>query len=72
MNEKNIGNVERVIRVVFAVGLTIWILSQPSFSLTEAFVALTAFFLFLNGVFSRCYLWFVLEVNTTPRIPGHC
>ena len=72
MIEKNVGNVERAVRVLFAVGLVAWLLSQPLFSLTEAFVSLAALFLFLNGVFSRCYLWLVLDVNTTPRTAGHC
>ncbi len=72
MIERNLGNIERVVRVVFAVLLSAWLFNQPTFSAVELFVAITALFLFLNGVFSRCYLWFVLDINTTPGPPGRC
>lgn len=72
MIERNLGNVERVVRVIFAIALSLWLLLQPSFSAVELFVAITALFLFLNGVFSRCYLWFVLDINTTQGPSNQC
>ena len=65
MFERNLGNVERVIRLLFAVVLTVWALSQPSLSLTEIFVLAVAVMLAVNGIFSRCYFWYLLNINTT-------
>ena len=65
MFERNLGNVERVIRLLFAVGLAIWAFSQPSLNLTEIFVLAVAIMLAINGIFSRCYFWYILNINTT-------
>jgi len=64
MFERNLGNVERVIRLIFAVGLILWALAQPSLNLTEIFVLAVAVMLAINGIFSRCYFWYLLNINT--------
>ena len=67
MIERNLGNVERVARVIAALLLALFVLAQPSVNGIELFVAVVALMLFLNGVFSRCYLWFVLDINTCQK-----
>jgi len=62
--ERNLGNVERVFRLLFGLSFGAWALSQPALTALEWFVMLVSLFLILNGVFSRCYLWFVLEIDT--------
>ena len=64
MFERNLGNLERVVRLLFAIGLTVWALAQPDLNLTEIFVLIIAVMLALNGIFSRCYFWYLLNINT--------
>ncbi len=64
MIEKNIGNIERVFRLSFALVLTTWALLQPELNGIEWFTLVIALMLFLNGVFSRCYFWYFLDLNT--------
>jgi len=67
MIEKNLGNFERLVRLFIGVCFAIWTLSQPHLGSTEWFVGLIALALILNGVFSRCYLWYLIEVDTRSR-----
>lgn len=65
MIERNIGNAERIVRFSFGLIFAAWALSQPSINTAaEWFVIIVAASLMLNGIFSRCYLWFLLDVNT--------
>ena len=64
MIEKNLGNFERVFRLLAGIALLSWAFSQPALNAVEWFVMLIASFLILNGIFSRCYLWYVLDLNT--------
>ena len=64
MIEKNIGNVERLARLLFAAVFMAWAVSRPALNAVEWFVMAISVALFLNGIFSRCYLWYVLEVDT--------
>ena len=64
MIEKNLGNVERLIRLLIGSAFALWILSQPDLNGVEYFVVGVALFLIGNGIFSRCYLWYVLDINT--------
>ncbi len=64
MIERNIGNVERVARLVLGILLFGWAYGQVAINPVEWFVVLIAIALILNGIFSRCYLWYVLEINT--------
>ncbi|MGB5325473.1 MAG: DUF2892 domain-containing protein [Pseudomonadales bacterium] len=67
MIEKNLGNIERVCRLALASLFALWLTGQPSMGLVEWFVATVAMMLMLNGIFSRCYFWFVLDLDTRPK-----
>ena len=67
MIEKNLGNLERFIRLVMGLALALWTLQQPAPNGVELFVAIVSLCLVLNGVFSRCYLWYILDINSNPR-----
>ena len=67
MIEKNLGNLERFIRLVMGLALALWTLQQPALNGVELFVAIVSLCLLLNGVFSRCYLWYILDINSNPR-----
>ena len=64
MIERNLGNIERGIR--FSIGMLMlgFLLSRPEVSIVEWFVAIVALMLVLNGIFSRCYVWFLFDLNT--------
>ena len=67
MIERNIGNAERVVRLLLALCFGAWVFMQPGVNdgewvLVAAFIALL-----LNGIFSRCYLWYLLDINTHQR-----
>ena len=65
MFEKNLGNIERIIRALMGIGLIVWaFVFQASMSLVEWFAVVVAVMLVLNGIFSRCFIWYVLDVNT--------
>lgn len=64
MIERNLGNVERVFRLLFGVLVGSWALLQPALNAVEWFVIIISLFLILNGIFSRCYLWYVLDIDT--------
>ena len=64
MIAKNLGNAERIVRLFAGIGLFIWILAQPDVNAMEVFIAVVSLCLVLNGIFSRCYLWYVLELDT--------
>lgn len=65
MIEKNLGNIERVFRLVFGLVFGAWVIMQPNLDATAWFVLAVSMMLILNGVFSRCYLWFILDINTS-------
>ncbi len=72
MIERNLGNVERVIRLLMGVLFSFWAFSQPYMNGIEWFVVAVAVMLMLNGIFSRCYFWFVLDLNTCEKGQGRC
>jgi len=72
MIEKNLGNIERLVRLAFGLGLTVFVLLQPHINALEIFVAVIALFLILNGVFSRCFFWWALGLNTFKPHPSEC
>ena len=72
MIERNLGNVERVIRLFAGLLFGAWSLSQPSLNAVECFVMIISTFLMLNGIFSRCYLWYVLDINTSHTQDNGC
>ena len=69
MIEKNLGNIERVLRLSIGLVFAVWTVSQYPLNGVEWFISLISLFLILNGIFSRCYLWYVLDVNTNRKIP---
>lgn len=72
MIEKNLGNIERVFRLLLAAMFAMWVLSRPDLNAVEWFVMIISMALFLNGVFSRCYLWYVLDINTCRGSEADC
>jgi hypothetical protein len=64
MIERNLGNFERIIRLLTGLVLVGWVVKQPHLNGIEWFVLLISVALILNGVFQRCYLWYVLDINT--------
>ncbi|MCB1677371.1 MAG: DUF2892 domain-containing protein [Halioglobus sp.] len=67
MIEKNLGNIERVIRLLAGVVFAFWSLAQVHLNAIDWFVAGVSLMLILNGIFSRCYLWYILDVDTRSR-----
>lgn len=64
MFERNLGNVERVVRLFLGIAFAVWAFSQPYLNAIEWFVIGISIMLMLNGIFSRCYLWYVLDINS--------
>ena len=64
MIAKNLGNAERLFRLLAGAGLFVWFAAQPDVNGMELFVAVVSLCLVLNGIFSRCYLWYVLDLDT--------
>ena len=67
MIERNLGNAERVIRLFIGLLFGGWALSQPSLNSGEWVLIALFVVLVLNGIFSRCYLWYLLDINTAGR-----
>ena len=65
MIERNLGNIERVVRLLIGLGFGAWALSQYPLNVVEWFITLISLSLILNGIFSRCYLWFLLDIDTS-------
>lgn len=68
MIERNLGNVERIVRFCFGLLFGTWALMQPNMNtVVEWLIIIFAVSLMLNGIFSRCYLWYLLDVNTVGK-----
>ena len=72
MIERNLGNVERVVRLALGVLLLTWAWGQSGMNAVDWFVFVVAIALILNGVFSRCYLWYLLDINTCEAGDENC
>lgn len=72
MIERNIGNIERVFRLLFGALFAGWVASRPGLNGMDLFVLVVSLSLILNGVFSRCYLWYILDINTCSRNEKDC
>jgi len=70
MIERNLGNIERIVRLVIGLAFSAWALMQTSMNGVEWFVVLVSLSLIFNGIFSRCYLWYLLDVNTKEERTG--
>ena len=64
MIERNIGNLERLMRLAAGILFAAWVWQQPHLNGVEWFVMVVSLMLILNGIFSRCYLWYVLDINS--------
>jgi hypothetical protein len=64
MIEKNLGYIERALRLIAGVCLAVWTVTQPALGGIVWFAVVISVFLVLNGIFSRCYLWQVLGINS--------
>lgn len=72
MIEKNLGNIERVVRALMGLGLIVWaVIFQSNMPLVEWFALITATMLLLNGIFSRCFIWYVLDINSCKDSPDN-
>ena len=72
MIERNLGNFERVFRLLFGLAIGTWALIQPHMNGIESFVMFISVLLIMNGIFSRCYLWFVLDLNSCSDNDQQC
>ena len=72
MIERNLGNVERVVRLIIAAIFMVWATNQHSMNGIEIMVVVIAVLLMLNGLFSRCYFWYFLDLNTADNEKSHC
>ena len=64
MIDRNLGNIERLTRLLMGLVFGFWAITQPYLNGIEWFVIAVSMMLILNGIFFRCYLWFVLDINT--------
>ncbi len=64
MIARNLGNTERMVRLLLGLLVAAITALQPSFGAFEALTSLIALFLVLNGLFGRCYLWFLLDLSS--------
>lgn len=67
---RNLGLIERILRLALGVALLIWIAGAAAFGPAQAAAALAALALFWNSIFARCYLWKWLGLNTCTDCPG--
>lgn len=72
MIERNLGNAERVIRLTLAILFMIWAFGQEAINGVEILVVVVATLLMLNGLFSRCYFWYILDLNSMSEENRHC
>ena len=72
MIERNLGNAERLVRLLFGILMLVWATQQVKMNVVDWFVVIMAIALVLNGIFSRCYLWYVLDINTCDNPDGEC
>ena len=70
--ERNLGNLERGVRLLLGACLLVLAITSPGLNGIEWFVGIISISLILNGVFSRCYLWYVLDIDTHNASAGSC
>lgn len=72
MIERNLSHIERLVRFVFGLVFAVWTLAQPSLTVIDWLVFSVALMLMLNGIFSRCFLWWMLRINTAKKQTLDC
>lgn len=72
MIDRNLGNIERAVRLLLGIVFAIWAFSQPHMNPIEWFVMIASLMLMLNGIFSRCFIWWALGLNTFKKTESTC
>ncbi|MEQ8517174.1 MAG: DUF2892 domain-containing protein [Chromatocurvus sp.] len=72
MIDRNLGNTERVLRLIGAIILAAWAASRSSHDILTPLALLAALALTLNFLFSRCYLWSLLGFSTCDDAEKGC
>ena len=72
MIDRNIGKIERLVRLVLAIALIGWVVGGASFGIPQAAALVAAFALLWNSIFGRCYLWKWLGFNSCDAATGDC
>ncbi len=72
MINRNLGTMERLLRLAGAVLLAGWLLARGSHDILSVVAGIAALALFANAVFSRCYLWALLGINSCDPEDEHC
>jgi len=72
MINRNLGPTERLLRLSCAVLLTGWLLARGSHDILSVVAGIAALALFANAIFSRCYLWALLGINSCDPEDEHC
>jgi hypothetical protein len=72
MINRNLGTSERLLRLVGGVLLSGWLLARSSHDILSVVAGVAALALFANAIFSRCYLWALLGINSCDPEDEHC
>lgn len=72
MIERNLGSTERVLRLIGAIILSAWAVFRDSHDILTALALLAATALTMNFLFSRCYLWALLGLNSCDSRAKSC
>ncbi|HBO12933.1 MAG TPA: hypothetical protein DD491_09135 [Halieaceae bacterium] len=72
MINRNLGTIERLLRLAGAVLLSVWLLARGSHDILSVLAGVAALALFANAIFSRCYLWALLGINSCDPEDEHC
>lgn len=72
MIERNLGMIERILRLAGAIFLALWTTSRDSHDLLTPLALLIAIALTLNFLFSRCYLWSILGLDSCENTAKGC
>jgi len=64
MIERNLGNMERFLRFSAGIGILVYLATRPDVPPVAWFAGVVAIMLVLNGIFSRCYVWYLFDLNT--------
>ncbi|MGK0499218.1 MAG: hypothetical protein ACJAYG_000852 [Oceanicoccus sp.] len=67
MIKKNLGYIDRAIRLLLAALILMWLWGQGTVGILELLVGICGLFLVLNVIFGRCYLWQLLRLSTKPK-----
>jgi hypothetical protein len=68
--QRNISGLERVLRLCLGLGICTAVLVLGHTNVADGALLLVGFFLVLNGLTARCYLWRWLGINGFRRAGG--